>query len=683
MKLFSGCVLSFVLLAGAAQAQDYLSMLSGSNETPPNASTATGKATFHLNGDNTLTYSVATTGVTGTASHIHIGPAGVAGSIIFPLAGGPTNWAGTTGVLTAAQLTALNNTGLYVNVHSAAFPGGEIRDQLRPVKLFKGSSHVAMGGASLAIGPTGGLVVSNIGSSGQDGVECAMWILGTGKDGPWSEFSTQGDFDPATMPVGSLVTQNAIGAGEKILSTSCVQANASGNFTALIDFAPAGSPTYTCNVFDGTTLVASQSGLHSGDVHFGAAASKYKLECETSLETSCCPLEVKLVLTWKIVKKSAPVDVAGMIVQGNVLQFVPDVDPGNVAIAAIRLTGQGVSSFTIDSEAVGALGHLNTALGNVSLSPPAPGMTGDDGLKVAGLGSTMQDGVECALGPADSCDLGWDTIDPGAPVGAAIRAHATGTIGGVPDQPLGDLTITKTATAYDVSVDFSSIGSSTQTVQVYNGGSLVTSFPGHSGPVGSMSKWPKGLGKLGGILECFISHDPPGTLFVINGSTFVGDELRVLAEGTSSGIDAKTAFAVTAANIPPLVITSEVSAPSPFTDIGFALAGVNGNPHLVGSGTLVGGSLNAFSLDHAAAFAPSIMLVSLASTPVPFKGGFIATIPIALQIPLFTGATGSLSLPFAMPVGLPAFTFYVQCGIVDGAAIHGVSLSNCVRANAP
>ena len=130
MRFAVSALLVAALAASAAAQTSFYADIDGTKETPANGSTAGGWAKVTLNPGNTLTYEVRTWGLTGTQAHIHDGPIGVAGSIIVPLSGGPTVWSGTSAALTAAQVTKLQTLGLYVNVHTSAFPGGEIRGQL-------------------------------------------------------------------------------------------------------------------------------------------------------------------------------------------------------------------------------------------------------------------------------------------------------------------------------------------------------------------------------------------------------------------------------------------------------------------------------------------------------------------------------------------------------------------------
>ena len=111
-------------------------VLSGSNVVPPVSTTATGLGQFTLNRPaNTITYHLAVTGMTGTAAHLHAGIAGVNNGAVFQtLSGGPGIWQGTTAPLAAADVVTLLNEGLYVDVHSGAFPSGQIRAQLVPVR---------------------------------------------------------------------------------------------------------------------------------------------------------------------------------------------------------------------------------------------------------------------------------------------------------------------------------------------------------------------------------------------------------------------------------------------------------------------------------------------------------------------------------------------------------------------
>jgi CHRD domain len=105
--------------------------LTGSQETPPVETQASGTATLKLNADKTLSYEVVTAGpITAFAAHIHRAPPGVPGPILFPLAGGPRVWIGTTPPLTVEQQAALINGELYVNAHTDDHPAGEIRGQI-------------------------------------------------------------------------------------------------------------------------------------------------------------------------------------------------------------------------------------------------------------------------------------------------------------------------------------------------------------------------------------------------------------------------------------------------------------------------------------------------------------------------------------------------------------------------
>ena len=107
--------------------------LNGASETPANASTATGSATFTFNPvTNILSGTVTYTGLTVADAHIHKGAIGVAGNVVLPLGTSPftSPIQFTSSPLTQAQITDLEAGLYYVNLHSVDFPDGEIRGQL-------------------------------------------------------------------------------------------------------------------------------------------------------------------------------------------------------------------------------------------------------------------------------------------------------------------------------------------------------------------------------------------------------------------------------------------------------------------------------------------------------------------------------------------------------------------------
>lgn len=105
--------------------------ITGASEVPANASTATGTATLTFN-TNTKIFSIVVTfsGVTAINGHIHKGAIGASGGVIFPFSSftSPINY--TSAALDATQEADLNANLYYVNLHSTAFPAGEIRGQL-------------------------------------------------------------------------------------------------------------------------------------------------------------------------------------------------------------------------------------------------------------------------------------------------------------------------------------------------------------------------------------------------------------------------------------------------------------------------------------------------------------------------------------------------------------------------
>ena len=118
---------------GVALAEDVKVSLSGDHEIPPVKTGASGTGTITINADKTVSGSIATKGINATAAHIHEGAPGKNGNVAVPLTKNGDTFAVPAGAkLTDAQYKAFQAGDLYVNVHSAAHPDGEIRAQLKP-----------------------------------------------------------------------------------------------------------------------------------------------------------------------------------------------------------------------------------------------------------------------------------------------------------------------------------------------------------------------------------------------------------------------------------------------------------------------------------------------------------------------------------------------------------------------
>jgi len=128
--------------------------LTGDQQVPAVTTTAFGFAEVQLSEDNsTLSFEVVVCNIVNViASHIHVGAAGTNGLVVLPFFGSPTPFNSTKGCDTLAEgtrtsldlvarpdqgihnwtdfINALVAGNTYVNVHTTAHTGGEIRGQL-------------------------------------------------------------------------------------------------------------------------------------------------------------------------------------------------------------------------------------------------------------------------------------------------------------------------------------------------------------------------------------------------------------------------------------------------------------------------------------------------------------------------------------------------------------------------
>jgi hypothetical protein len=150
----------------------FTASIDGTQEVPPVTTTATGTGVFFLNASGSqLTYSITFNGLTATAAHFHNGSTGAAGGVVRELtftngtASGVWSSADASQPLTDLLLVELLKGRLYVNGHTAANPGGEIRGQVTMASgagfavLLDGSQEVppvttsASGTASVILNP--------------------------------------------------------------------------------------------------------------------------------------------------------------------------------------------------------------------------------------------------------------------------------------------------------------------------------------------------------------------------------------------------------------------------------------------------------------------------------------------------------------------------------------------------
>ena len=138
-NLLLGTILAVGLgTAASAATVQYAAALDGKSEVPAKTGSGFGDELATLDTKTkTLAYTITFQGLSGaaTAAHFH-GPAaeGANGGVALAIGKDPASPVTGNATLTDAQIADLEAGKWYVNVHTAANPGGEIRGQMKPMK---------------------------------------------------------------------------------------------------------------------------------------------------------------------------------------------------------------------------------------------------------------------------------------------------------------------------------------------------------------------------------------------------------------------------------------------------------------------------------------------------------------------------------------------------------------------
>ena len=570
-------------LAGAAGAQTFVltADLTGGEEVPPTASTATGTASFTYDPiTDVLDCDLTTESIVGTAAHIHTGPAGSNGGVLLALSGGPTTWSGSI-ALSASGATDLLNEGLYLNVHSASFPGGEIRGQIL-------LHHAGLGVSGLGTGEldvdSGLLRISNLGSSGLDGVSIHLGSSGGG--GIKGDEAFMSYFQDSSLGTKLETVINGALTGGVPATIATITGEDVGNerLSVTTDYAALGVSTVTVDVYFDNALVQSFPNVSTTspiafiDPDPIATRTPWWIFLGMGINVT---LGVVLVL---VLCGNLPIFIGASMVPvfGNEIRVTPENPIAMVAgVYDYKLTGEGMSELVITEMTVEQFGLEHQALGMALIE----GETSPDKLKVSNIGSSGLDGVSVNFGPASAAELHWQDLPAInlVPTGGFIEVGAIGTLGGLPNAPLGSLRITDVGEGLVASVDYSSTGSTSQTVEIYNAGALVHSSSGHTTTWAQFGFWPQGCKKrdvwggsqtscFAGCWESAISISVPGF------GSFMGDEFRILADG-GVPVNSLESFSVRLKDIDEFIIDNAAATPT-------ADCGTNcGTPYCFGDGS--------------------------------------------------------------------------------------------------
>ncbi|MHC5114752.1 MAG: hypothetical protein ACYTGP_10025 [Planctomycetota bacterium] len=436
-----------------------------------------------------------------------------------------------------------------------------------PTEYYFGFPHRPLGQAQLS-GPFDlghdHLVISNIGSSGDDGVE--MITGGTGR------FATEMILTPTSAPAGAHMKSttrmvDAAGAPQGSCSVR-LERRAVGDWIIEPDYSPLGSSTYSVRVFAAGVFVGGQSGL---------ANATHDLTTPADDTTRGCVCTDDGIWTWD--GPNGPIVITDdggdgpTVLTGDRVEIRPDTPlTAGLRMGTVEVTAAGITQFSVTHEAIGLDGIFNIASGEAHADHVC-----HDCLVISNIGSSGDDGVESEL-PDIVGGFRYGLSGATVPAGASLELRARGARGTLQDVPLGRASLVgNTAGLLEASADVSDVGGTLVQWSAYLGGVLQTSGTAASGAVAGTIIDETGPPIVVGAgvrpvsqpcwtfqfrgHRCWIRLGPGGPMTPL-------DELRLLAVDAPPDVQSLSSVALLATNSPPIQVDSATQ---------FCFADLNGN----------------------------------------------------------------------------------------------------------
>jgi len=427
--------------------------------------------------------------------------------------------------------------------------------------VYQGLTNTALGNATI-VKTNKTITISNLGSSGQDGVSILL--------GPGNDFAAGfQDLDPGNaLPAGAYLQSQLIGSAGTVtnglLGFEQVTKLGTTNYSISVDYSAMGSSSHTIQVFNGTVLVAQLTGQPS------------PLCATVKLPPGTCTINVELNMEWN--KATLIALNGGPAVLGTGILFIPESAAAITAVTADQFLSANIPSLVITNETVSTTygGITHTALGDATIAKTNKTIT------IGNLGSSGQDGVALTL-PSIQWAAAWDSLSQSGPIpaGAYIETQLIGTANGINNGVLGTSTATQGSTGCSISADLSALGATALTVRVYNGTTLagqVSNLP--MGPIVSGPGFPCGMSTCTSFAPDWIYCDEESVF--VGGQAFFGNRVLIVPQGGSTNGTASTVN-LFASQIPAITITNEVVSPLTVT---IAVSGTNLTLGWLGTGTL-------------------------------------------------------------------------------------------------